>query len=298
MTIARPGRPLTGEGLQAYARGGGGGGGPGRRTWPASAPTQTRGRPALRGWTTSGTAAQVHAAARQRADAFRAQVDEAARTTLMVETYRIARGIRARDRGAGPAWAPSGSTPETCPYWPGGARAIDSLGATGEPDRDVRPTWTSSPSRPVRRPRRRIRGGHLVVTDPARRPPEWSTSWSRSTAGRREAAEHKATQGGRKTALRGTGRPGTANERWWCTGQADAGPHAAARCAAARGKRVEDGRHQSGRGGPGWRPGLRTVPREAQAVAASGPAGQSCWRDRVTSDAIVVDVQNDFTRGG
>ena len=160
--------------------------------------------------------ARVHAAARRRADRVRlAGGARWARTPRCWSTRTTSpRASATRSRWPARSCGRSGSTPATWRCWPSSPASCSTRWAPPRPRSSSPATWTStrSPRWPPSRSTCTARAPRWSPA-PARRPPGWSTSWSRSRAGRWSSAPStRRPIGGRKTAVRRHKPTGTATE--------------------------------------------------------------------------------------
>ena len=183
---------------------------------------QPGGRPAVRHPHHRHRGARLHAAARRRADRVRRRRSPRwARTPRCSWTPTTsARASATRSRWPGRTSAPSGSTPATCRCWPTQSRALlDSLGATetkivvtGDLDEYAIAALAAEPGRRLRRRHRAWSPAR------ARRPPAWSTSWSRCDGPRRwpSAPSTRPPSAAGRRRCAGTSRPAPPPRRSSC----------------------------------------------------------------------------------
>ncbi len=228
---------------------------------------------------TSGTAAHAFTLLHDtEADAFRAQVESlGVGTTLLVDTYDIAQGIRTAIEVAGPSLGAvridSGDLPVLT--WEA-RRQLDSLGATGtrivlSGDLDEFAIAGLSGA-PVD-----VYGVGTSVVTGSGAPTAGMVYKLVEVEGRPVAkrSEHKATQGGRKAALRRHRETGTATEEVLVSrGEPELGPHdRLLQVPLVRGgKRVEGDATDLGAARARLAAALRTVPWEGLKLSQGEPA--------------------------
>ena len=317
--VVRRGRPAVHrDGLAAHPRGGGRRRGAGGLPRGLRRHLQPRGRPAATASPPPAprpTRSPCCTTARPTRSA-RRSTRSGVGTTLLVDTYDIAAGHRARrSRWPARSSARSASTRATSRCWrTRPATQLDALGADGDPHRALR--------RPRRvRPRRAGRSRRSTPTASARpwspararRPPASSTSWSRSTAARSPSGRRtRSTHGGRKTAVRRHRATGTACEevvRLAGRSRARDGDRAL-QVAVPEGRRARRrrshpravprapaaGAHHRAVGGAQAVPRRARDPHEVRGAPMTEAASEARAigdYDRQTA-LLVVDVQNDF----
>ena len=160
--------------------------------------------------------ARVHAAARRRArPRSRAQVDAlGVGTTLLVDTYDIARASGPRSRWPGRSWARSGSTPATWPCSPEARELLDCPRRDQDPDRRSSGDLDEFAIAGLAAGPVDVYGVGTSVVTGSGAPTAGMVYKLVEVEGRPVAkrSENKATQGGRKIALRRHRATGTATE--------------------------------------------------------------------------------------
>ena len=257
---------------------------------------------------TTGTAAHAFTLLHDdEQTAFAAQVAALGKqTTLLVDTYDITQGIRNAIAVAGPDLGAiridsgdlsvlAAQLPRSCSTRSARStrRSSSPATSTSTPSRRSPPSrWTPTAPAPRWSPA------------PARRPPAWSTSWSRWTAGRWSSAPStRRPSAAARPRYAGTSRPAPPPRRSSCPRARPTGPAARPRRCSAPFMRggepvadlptLDESREH-------LRQCLISIPWEGLKLSAGDPAvtvavpGGSV----MTSALIIVDVQNDFCEGG
>ena len=273
----RPRPAADRDGLAAHPRGGRGRRGPRRLPRRFRGHLQPRGRPALRHPDRRHRGARVHAAARRRAAGVRRPGRRAGQGHHAAGRHlRHRQGIRNAIAVAGPDLGADPDRLRRPAVLAAQSRDCSTRSARPTP-RSSSPATSTSTRSPRSPPSRSTSTAPAPPWSPApaRRPPAWSTSWSRWTAGRwssaRAQGHHRRPQDG--------GTPAQAHRHRHRGGRRPqgvphaAGPHdrlaagAAGRAAASRSTPADAGRVAGAPAG-----GLISIPWEGLKLSAGDPA--------------------------